>query len=58
MKSKSEVPNKTDFMKHSVFNFLENEKVHSELEKLQPAALDISDAGKQFIFYTLCAASR
>lgn len=32
MASKADIPSKTDFMKHSVFNFIESEKAHGEIQ--------------------------
>lgn len=45
MKSKSDIPNRADFMKYSAFNFIENEKTHSEREKVGPEV----DFGKWFV---------
>lgn len=47
MKSKSEMPSRTDYMKYSAFNFIENEKAHSEREKIQPLAAGAPDFGKR-----------
>lgn len=36
MSSKADVPNKTDFLKYSVSNFIENERFVNEVQKHPP----------------------